>query len=126
METILYIVIGILTKHLLCDWIWQPREIALNKGKNNVILTFHCAIQGVGMLVFLLLVNWLLFPISPKLLLLIPLYDMVVHWVIDFFSSRLIIHGNGLTPNDKMFWNTIGIDQYAHYLSYLIIIILFI
>lgn len=120
MEAILYTLAILFTKHLFVDFLWQPREIALGKGKSLAILSIHAAMHWVATTILLLVINATWFNISASLLLLIPVIDAGSHWIIDFCSTRTI-RRFGWTVEDKKLWDTIGVDQYAHYIMYLVI-----
>lgn len=122
MEAILYIIILLLLKHFLADFLWQPKEMALAKINNYSVLTAHALIHGVSMMFLLNIINWVIMPINSFLLVFIPLFDFSMHWLIDACTGKAK-KNDELTPQDKKFWNLIGLDQFAHNMSYLIIIL---
>ena len=120
METVLFILAILFTKHLFVDWIWQPQAMAVGKGKSLPLLTIHCLMHWMATVIIVLCINAYWFPIAPLMLLFIPTFDLVTHWIIDFCSSRTIL-ARKWTLEDKKLWNTLGVDQYFHYLVYLLI-----
>jgi hypothetical protein len=122
METVFYILAILILKHVVVDFILQPREIALGKGQSKIILTVHTVAHWIATTVILLCINAFWFNLPAMTLLFVPLFDMGTHWIIDFCSTRFI-RRKGLTVEDKMLWDVIGIDQAFHHLVYLIITI---
>jgi len=120
METVFYTLIILFSKHLLADFFLQPQEMAIAKKNSLAILTIHCLVHWVATTAILLAINWLWFPISAKLLVLVPVLDAGSHWLIDFVTSRMN-KVRGWTPEHRPFWLNMGIDQYAHYIIYIVI-----
>ena len=109
--------IYILFCHWLGDFIGQTREMANNKSSSNKWLTKHVISYGnflligsLPLLVFGLIVgkNWAL-PI-----LIYVLVNMVLHWVTDYFTSRLAKKLYYEKGDEKGFWVVIGFDQFIH------------
>jgi len=96
MQTDLLIIIWL---HFIADFLFQPRQIAENKGKDLRVLILHCCMYSV-----------LFFWFGWKYALL----NSTLHFIIDFHSSRAINYfwGRG---NKWAGFAVIGLDQALHY-----------
>jgi hypothetical protein len=105
-------------KHLVADFILQTAYQAANKGRYGHIAGLTHAFNHALLtpLVFLVVP-----PSSAGLGLGIVLAEFVWHYHQDWLKDR-ITHGLGLTPADTGFWWGIGIDQFVHSVTYLVIV----
>jgi hypothetical protein len=96
-------------KHFICDWIAQNKNQVMNKGKyGNLVGISHSMDHMLGMMLVLLP---LLFFTHPLALILIALADGVIHYHIDYFKMK---YSSKYTPSDEEFWWLMGIDQFLH------------
>lgn len=107
-------------KQLACDWLLQTSWMAAGKGKDFETtgyqpLLIHAGIHGCGTLLIVLI-------IAPKFWWL-GLVDIVIHGAIDRVTAVFRVR-NDLTPKNKWFWWSIGIDQEAHNFTHLFYIML--
>ncbi len=90
---------ALLTLHFIADFIMQSDYVARNKSKSNLVLLKHVTIYAL-----------------PFMLLISPLYGTVngvLHFIVDYFTSRLTgrLWGAGKV---HWFFVTIGFDQLLH------------
>lgn len=95
----LYILILIFLAHFIGDFILQTDDMAKNKSKDNMALTYHIAMYSL-----------------PFIILFGPIYAVInglLHWVIDFTTSRISskLYQKGDIHN---FFVVIGFDQFLH------------
>jgi hypothetical protein len=84
--------------HFFADFVFQSSHVAINKSKNNLILTKHVLIYGICFI-----------PISISYAVI----NLLLHFVVDYITSRMT----------SIFWRhnehhwffvTIGLDQVIH------------
>ena len=74
------------------DFVLQPKEIAIGKGKNFRILLIHTIMQAVPSLIILLFIaQYLVSALTPLDIFLLFLIDFTAHTVIDYITSRIYI-----------------------------------
>ena len=90
--------------HFLADFILQTDKVAINKSKSNAILLQHVLIYALP---FSLLGFFI--KTSPEWLL----FNMVAHFITDYFTSRTCSY---LWKNEQRHWFfvVIGLDQAIH------------
>ena len=115
-------------KHLVVDWLWQPPYEYLNKGTwlhpgglqhaaKHLVATY--IVLAVGALIFHM-------PIFVGMAIVLSIFDGVIHYLIDW-SKMNINKKYELTPtNSENFWRLVGIDQFLHQATYIIIVFLII
>lgn len=110
-------------KHLIADFLLQNSWIVLNKGKYlHPAGWVHAGIHGVltGLVLGFI---WLHCPIPVdlnKILIMTftsVLVEIVLHQGIDWVKCQFA-QSFRLTPSDSGFWWAIGIDQFAHLMTY--------
>lgn len=101
-------------KHLFCDWVFQPEWMWSNKhiyGHPGGIA--HALFNAVGTAAIIGLFYghfWL-----------VLLLDFMAHYHIDWVKMN-VNNKLGLTPQNPKFWALLGLDQYLHQITYLLII----
>lgn len=117
-ETILAAVGVLVAKHLVADFLLQTSYQAANKGTYGHIAGLTHAFNHVLLtpVVFLVLP-----PASLGLGGGILAAEYAWHYHQDWTKDK-INNSLGLGPSDTGFWWGIGIDQFLHYMSYLVII----
>lgn len=102
-------------KHFVADFLMQYDYMLREKGIYGATGGLHHA--GVhASWTFLILVP---FVTNADQLLLLPLFDFIAHYHIDWTKQKL---NQGLTTADRQFWVWLGLDQALHYLTYVGII----
>jgi len=97
-------------KHLICDFIIQFPRHYLNKGTYGRWGGIeHALIHSIG--TYLISFN----PIA-------SLFDLVIHYHIDWAKMNINAHFGWKPDASEKFWWLLGFDQFAHYLTYWIII----
>jgi len=117
MEWYFLIILAIfITKHLIVDFFWQSGYEVANKGTyghfGGILHTGKHVIVSAFFLMFL---------VSPLTLFLLCAFEFVVHYHMDWFKMWWGKRKK-FTPNDAKFWHWMGIDQYIHYFTYLIMV----
>lgn len=103
-------------KHFLADFVWQFDYMIQQKGFYGQRGGLdHSAIHAGLTFVVLVPFMWPIYAISLALL------DGIVHYHIDWAKMRINRDIN-LTPQDRKFWFWFGLDQLAHFLTYVLII----
>ena len=108
----------LLAKHCVADFFIQTPYQYLNKG---VYLhpggLLHSAIHAL----FSALVFVLLPPPTLVFGVLLLLAEAVIHYHIDFLKERLG-RARNWTPERPQFWQAMGLDQFAHGVTYLLMV----
>ena len=120
METITILILTFLfAKHIIADyflqrsWMFKDKGIYLARGglihaKSHGVLTFFA-------LLFL--------SVDPMLALGLGCLDAVLHYHIDYIKSN-VWKSKQLTPNDNLYWAVHGVDQFTHFLTYILIVLI--
>jgi hypothetical protein len=115
LDTDLARVVAFILKHFLCDFPLQRAYQYRNKGiYGHPGGILHAAIHGVGTLGVCFLA---------ALPLWLAAVDTVIHYHVDWAKSQ-VNDRLALKPDNDNFWNLLGIDQMAHYLTYILLIYL--
>lgn len=96
----LKIIILIIILHFISDFLLQIDWMSKNKSSNNVALIVHCIVYSL-----------LFFFIG----IVYAIINGVLHFVIDYFSSRLTSK-YWQTQNYRVFFIIIGLDQTLHFI----------
>lgn len=103
-------------KHLICEFIVQTPHIAESKMRygsiNSIIHLFH---HAFGTLVVGLLVDF-----NIGLTLGLIAVESLLHYHIDWLHMKFGAH----SYKDKRYWQWLGIEQFLHYQTYMLMIIL--
>lgn len=102
--------------HTLADFVFQTRWMAENKSKSLKALSLHIAeytgIIFIGMILILPL----------QYAALYSLVNGCIHFFTDFVTSKISSKAYK-SENIKLFWITIGIDQFIHISSLLLTLV---
>jgi hypothetical protein len=115
----LILLLGLMIKHTIADYFmqysWMLKDKAIYGGPGGVA---HASYHGTLTFVVLELcgIGW---PIS----LALGIADAVIHYHIDYVKSNVWKDYN-FGPQDQLYWVTHGVDQFAHFLTYLVIVYL--
>lgn len=100
-------------KHFLCDFVYQPPWMYLNKGRiNHPGGWIHAGLHGVFTAAVFATA------ISPGQAVIFGLIDTVVHYAVDYTKVNMTAR-RSLTPKDEGFWVLLGADQALHQLTYI-------
>lgn len=101
-------------KHLLCDFFLQtPRQIAMKGHYGHPAGMGHAALHALATLpIFLVL------PASVPVAMAIIISEGVLHYHIDW-AKAVIGDRYGWTVRDNAYWRGLGLDQFAHQVTYL-------
>lgn len=121
-SSILLAFIVLSVKHTIADYFLQTPYQFQNKGiYGHPGGLIHSAVHvSLTLPVFLILP-----PATIGLALAIIAGEYVIHYHVDWGKEQLI-ERYGLTQSDPQFWNLFGVDQLAHFLTYVAIIALLI
>lgn len=115
--TIFILLVLFQIKHFLADYPLQNRYM-LGKFKEKGWVAPLAAHASVHFVFTLLILVWLIpFPAAISL----AAYDAFTHFGIDRVKASPKLLGR-YTPQQSMFWNTIGLDQMCHHLVHYSII----
>lgn len=118
-----YIILFLLfTKHFIVDFIFQTDDMVKSKGiYGNIYGVIHSLEHAVyTACIFLLASIPLGFAVSIYTACFAFVIDFLTHYHIDYVKIK---YGNRDISNKK-FWVHLGLDQYAHYLTYLLLVAL--
>lgn len=116
--TIIFLLMLLLqTKHFVIDFLWQTQDEVMHKGiYGNKIGAMHSFKHAVA--------TFLIFGmLSPTKSAVLALLDFILHYHIDWAKMN-INYKFSLTPKDSKFWNLLGLDQFLHQLTYVLLIYL--
>lgn len=103
------------TKHWFADFWIQTYEQTVKKGVyGDPIGISHTMEHVIGTLIALTIAS-LFFTLSPAIILLCGLLDLIVHYHVDYVKMHYGTKDNRTTR----FWREFGLDQFAHQLTYL-------
>lgn len=108
-----------ITKHFIVDFPLQDAYMYQNKGiylHTGGVL--HAFLHGISTLVILALY----YRGNPLVSFGVSLFDMIIHYHIDYFKIKINKIKNWQCDTSDQFWWMVGLDQYLHYLTYLFII----
>ena len=120
--TIIFVSLGIFfLLHLIGDFIFQNRYLAINKSRSVKVLTYHVGLYITPFIVLFPLLHpdlaWVKLMTFSNYLWFIGLL-FVTHWITDFFTSKLTTYFY-LKEKYKYFFDTIGVDQWIHTITLL-------
>lgn len=105
-------IITILLLHFIADFIFQTNKMAINKSRSIKWLSIHAGVYTFVIYIGLILGNiigWI-----PDInLLLYAVVNGLLHWIIDFCTSKLNAY---LYKKELRHWFFVGIglDQFIH------------
>ena len=116
----LIIIISILFIHFIADFLFQNSWMAKNKSSDNFPLFVHIVVYS-----FILLIPSFFIFKSPELAWYFAILNGVLHYCVDYITSRLSSYmyktnqmGTNFLPSIS-FWSIIGFDQFLHSLMLL-------
>lgn len=94
----------ILVWHFFGDFVFQKEKWAKTKSSSMISLSLHCLTYGV-----------IMFIVMPFLSPMWAIFNMLAHFVIDYFTSRIM---KPLWEKEQFndFFFYLGLDQAMHYL----------
>ena len=113
-ELALFLLTGLVAKHLVADYTLQSAWMI--KGKGSVFQLggyLHAGIHAVGTVIV-----FMLFTIPTALLWILVAVEFVVHYAIDFAKRNFGDHLSSI-DNPRVFWMINGFDQLLHHLTYI-------
>jgi uncharacterized membrane protein len=115
MASLLLFLLCLQIKHVLIDYVLQTQEQIYNKGTFGNWSGFtHSLEHGLGTLIVIVILAY----DAPLLLLIgIPVADVLIHYVIDWTKMNF----GCKDMSNKLFWWHLGIDQFSHQVTYLVI-----
>lgn len=113
MSSLLLLILLLQLKHLFADYYLQTGKMLSGRGEYmHVGRAQHASVHAIGTLIALILVGTSVLP-----LLVLTLFDWVVHFHIDFWKGRYS-DKKCLAPDQAAFWRAFGFDQFLHQLTY--------
>jgi len=99
------ILITLFFGHWVGDYLFQTTQMATTKSKSFKWLNIHVLVYTTTILVFSF------FILSREIWWRFALLNGILHWITDFFTSKLANHYAG---NLRVFYPIIGFDQFIH------------
>lgn len=100
---------GLFFVHWVVDFLAQISWMALNKSKSFLPLFTHCIVYGIGMYLFGWIIN---LPLEKSILF--GLLNGILHFGVDWCTSRLTHKVYEKSSASRLFFNIIGFDQFIH------------
>ena len=111
---------GLMIKHTIADYFmqysWMIKDKATYGAWGGVA---HAKLHGLFTFIILLLY------VNPLTAFLFGALDSIIHYHIDYVKSNAW-KTKKLTSNDQMYWVIHGVDQFAHFLTYMLITYIYI
>lgn len=115
----LMIITLLMIKHIIADYFMQYSWMIKDKGTYGAWGGIaHSGWHGV--LTFFVLV---ICGVPTLFSIMLGILDAVIHYHVDYVKSNFWKHKK-LGPADQMYWVTHGVDQLAHFLTYVLIVII--
>lgn len=115
--TVLCIIGALFTKHFFCDFLLQVPYHYLNKGTyGHPGGISHALIHALGTSTALFL-----FVNDLQLLALLCLFDLLIHYHIDWAKMKINKIAGWTATTSEYFWWLLGLDQLLHALTYIFI-----
>ena len=109
----------LMIKHVIADYFMQYSWMIKDKGKYGAWGGLaHSGWHGV---LTSAVIAWFGFPILFSILL--GLLDSVIHYHVDYVKSNFW-KKRKLGPSDQMYWIAHGVDQFLHFMTYVLLVIL--
>ena len=102
-------------KHYYADFAIQTYQQTVRKGIYRDLVGISHSLDHVWSSIIALLLFSFIHPISPILLVLLPLIEGIIHYHIDWTK----VHFGCKDLTKPVFWNQFGMDQLAHQLTYI-------
>tara|TARA_Y100001937_G_scaffold92519_1_gene125283 strand:+ start:258 stop:626 length:369 start_codon:yes stop_codon:yes gene_type:complete len=110
------ILFWLFTKHIIADYYMQYPWMYRHKGKyGHPGGLAHAGLHGI--FTYIVLMTF----VSPLLSLSLALLDSVLHYHIDYIKSKAWDKAN-TNPSEQLYWIIHGTDQFAHGLTYFLIV----
>lgn len=120
MTNAVFVLFLLFTKHLIVDFPLQTPFQWMNKGKyGHLGGLLHAGLHGFGTLLVFLFVG-----ASIEGAVILATIDAVIHYHIDWAKMRINAHYGWKADSHPEFWVLLGIDQYLHALTYLLLVTL--
>lgn len=112
----LWLLLSLFAKHWLMDYPFQNQKMLEEKGRFLAMGGCqHALLHGIGTSIVFNAFGYY------KLGATLGVLDMLIHYTCDITKSK-INNGFLLGPKDKWFWNLLGIDQFAHHATYVLLV----
>jgi Protein of unknown function (DUF3307) len=116
-HTLFLLMLALFTKHLLADFAWQTPKMVAEKGTYGASGGLHHSSIHGALTVFVLC---FFLPFGGALAY--GLIDGIVHYHIDWAKIN-INKKYKYTVEDAKFWWWLGVDQFLHQLTYLVMVV---
>lgn len=104
-------------KHLICDFFLQTSNQIENKGTyGHPGGLIHAGIHAIGTVPV-----FLVYPVPVTVAIIILIAEFLAHYHIDWLKNVIGAHF-GWTTRDKKYWWAMGVDQFLHQITYLVMV----
>jgi hypothetical protein len=106
-------------KHYLADYPLQTEYMLGKFSEDDWVLPLlaHSSVHGFFTMIILLPF------VSTVAAISLALFDMVVHFIMDRIKASPFLLGR-YQPQEKAYWNVLGLDQLVHHLTHYAIILI--
>lgn len=125
MDEIIVLFFLFFTKHFFVDFMFQDAYMYKNKGiYGHMGGIIHAVLHGWA--TFMICIFYGAFYHIPfdqiHLWYSVGILDAIVHYHIDYLKVKINDAKNWQCNTSERFWHLLGLDQYLHYLTYLVIV----
>ena len=111
-----YLLFLLFTKHFIVDFPLQWEYQWRNKGRyGHPGGLIHAGLHGIGTYLCFI---WIGFNIA----IVFAVFDMVVHYHVDWAKMNLNARYGWKPDNSEYFWWLLGADQFAHAMTYVFLV----
>lgn len=118
--TVVLLIFLFQVKHLLADFMLQTGEMVRRKGRYGDPVGASHSLVHAGFSAVILLATGVF---APLWVAGIALAEFVVHYHTDWLKDQLQARA-GYTPKQKGYWVLVGLDQFFHQCTYVLILAL--
>ena len=105
-------------KHFVCDFALQtPRQIQAKGNYGQIAGMEHAGLHALSSLPALLVLTR-----APEAIAVIVALEFLVHYHIDWLKA-VVDKAQGFSNTSTAYWIVFGLDQLAHQLTYLVIVV---
>ena len=68
-----------------------------------------------------LVLGWV-FGFATPIIIGVAIIEFFEHYVVDYIHMKLQVYNGGMQINNRFFWPLLGIDQFIHFLTYIVML----
>lgn len=108
-------------KHFFIDFMLQVPYYYKNKGTlGHLGGILHAVEHGIGTMIVLVMMC-LFMPVHPLMILGLAILDSTIHYFMDWYKVKTCTENGWTATNSEEYWIWMGLDQFIHYMTYLLL-----